>query len=64
MVQAGVNPFPGNPGFPAAAALNTNDGNIPMAVAVKNDSLATNNKPDTSVSITPTISVAQVSFYS
>lgn len=61
MVQPGVNPFPGSPGFPATAALNSSDGNIPMAVAVKNDPLASSNKPDVSVSISPSISVAQVS---
>lgn len=61
MVQAGVNPFPGNPGFTTAAALNANDGNIPVAVAVKNDSLGASLKPESSVSITPSsISVAQV----
>lgn len=58
MVQAGVNPFPAGPGFPAAPALNTTDGTIPVAVAVKNDGLSAAIKSDTAVSISPAISQA------
>lgn len=56
MVQAGVNPFPAGPGYPAAPALNTTDGTIPVAVAVKNDGLSAAIKSDTAVSISPAIS--------
>lgn len=59
MVQAGVNPFPtAGPGFPAAPALNTTDGTIPVAVAVKNDGLSAAMKSDTAVNISPAISQA------
>lgn len=60
MVQAGVNPFPTGPGFAAAPTLNATDGNLPVSVAVKNDALATALKPETSVNITPAISVTPV----
>lgn len=60
MVQAGVNPFPAGPGFTTTPSLNTSDGNIPVAVAVKNDALASTLKPDTGVNISPAISMAQV----
>lgn len=62
MVQAGVNPFPAGPGFTAAPTLNATDGNLPVAVSVKNDALATTLKPETSINITPAISVTQASF--
>lgn len=58
MVQAGVNPFPTGPGFPAAPAINTTDGTIPVAMAVKNDGLTAAIKSDTAVSISPAISQA------
>lgn len=59
MVQAGVNPFPAGPGFPAAPTLNTTDGTIPVAVTVKNDGSGLGNiKSDTAVSISPAISQA------
>lgn len=58
MVQAGVNPFPTGPGFPAAPALNTTDGTIPVAVTVKNDSLGAAIKSDPAVNISPGISQA------
>ncbi|XP_031620630.1 sex determination protein fox-1-like [Contarinia nasturtii] len=57
MVQAGVNPFPAGPGFPAAPAINTTDGTIPVAVAVKNDGLSAI-KSDNTVNISPAISQA------
>jgi len=58
MVQAGVNPFPTGPGFPAPPALNSSDGGIPVAMAVKNDGLSGTLKSDTTVNISPAISQA------
>lgn len=63
MVQAGVNPFPAGPGFTAAPTLNATDGNLPVSVAVKNDTLATALKPEPNVNISSAISVTQVSGY-
>lgn len=58
MVQAGVNPFPTGPGFPAQPALNASDGTIPVAMAVKNDGLGGTLKSDPTVNISPAISQA------
>lgn len=54
MVQAGVNPFPAGPGF--SPALNTSDGTIPVAVAVKNENLGAAIKSDGTVNISSAIS--------
>lgn len=60
MVQAGVNPFPAGPGFTAAPTLNPTDGNLPVNVTVKNESLVPSLKSEPNVNMTPTISVTQV----
>lgn len=57
MVQAGVNPFPAGPGFPAPP-LNASDGTIPVAMTVKNDGISGTLKSDATVNISPAISQA------
>ena len=58
MVQAGVNAFPAGAGFtPSPATMNAAESGLPVAVSMKNDSLASSLKDST---VPPTLTVPQV----